>query len=76
MPCTRIGYSHTRLDLDSSYIYSAEDLEFLDTPVHIYVRAYGDHAQTQDYNDDTHCEFTTNYGCAGCTKCYSYEIFL
>ena len=47
--------------VDSLCTYIAENLEFLDTPVHIHVRRQGDHAQIQDYNDGTHCECTSNY---------------
>ena len=40
---------------------TAEDLEFLDTPIYSYTCACGDHTQidVQDYN--THCECTINY---------------
>ena len=41
--------------------YTAENLEFLDIPVHnYYTRTRGDYAQIQDYNDDTHYECMTN----------------
>ena len=47
------------MKLDSLCKYTVENLEFLDTPTHIYV--WGDDAQIQDYNHGTHCECTTNY---------------
>ena len=34
-PCSRNGSGHTRLDF--LYTYTVEDLEFLDTPVHIHL---------------------------------------
>ena len=56
--------------LDSLCTYTAENLELLDTPVHIHIHIYiyiyartcGVYAQIQDYNDGTHCKRTTNYG--------------
>ena len=62
MPCVRKGSGNTRLD--SLCKYTAENLEFLDTPVHIHIATRGDHAQLQDCNDATHCRCTTNYGFA------------
>ena len=59
MPCARKWSGHTRLD--SLCIYTAEDLEFLDTPVHNYTSSHGDHAQIQDYNYGTHFECMTNF---------------
>ena len=44
------------MKLDSSaHSYAAEDLEFLDTSVHISTTCVcDDHAWTQKYNDGTH----------------------
>ena len=38
-----------------------ENLEFLDTPVHVHVHVATIH-EYQDYNDINDCEYTTNYG--------------
>ena len=47
--------------LNSLCTYTAENLEFLNNPVHnYYTCTRGDHAQIQDYNGDTHCECMTN----------------
>ena len=60
--------------LGSLCTYVVENLEFLDTPVHIHACA-----QIQEYNDVIYCECTSNYGFTHpykhCTKCHSCEIF-
>ena len=44
-------------------LYYGESSVLIDTPIHIYVCTRGNHAQTQDYNNDsTYCKCTTNYG--------------
>ena len=50
-----------RLDSLSTCTCTVEDLEFLYTSVRTHVHVVTMHAQMQDYNNDTHCECTTNY---------------
>ena len=60
-PVLEMG-GHMRLDSLWTYIATAENLEFLDTPVHIHAHMVTMHKNLiQDYNDRTHCNCTTNY---------------
>ena len=76
MLSARKGFSHIRLG--SLCKYTAEDLEFLDTPVHIHVVTMHKY-KTEDCNDDlyTHCKCTTNYSFihVNLYECCSCEIF-